>query len=168
MAAVGLALKLGLSPQKALDAATTFVAQKHRLELVGEYDDVKYYDDSKGTNVGAVAMALASFKPPVVLIAGGLGKGQDFSLLYKPVRDKVKQLVLIGRDRDRIGTALAGAAPISVADSMAEAVRLARAAAPKGSVVLLSPACASYDMFRDYKHRGEAFAREVRRQNRAH
>ncbi len=168
MAAVGLALKLGLPPQRALDAAVEFIPQKHRLELVGEYDEVKYYDDSKGTNVGAVAMALASFKPPVVLIAGGQGKGQDFRLLYKQVRNKVKQLVLIGEDRDKIGSALAGAAPISVADSMAEAVRQARAAAPKGSVVLLSPACASFDMFRDYKHRGEMFAREVKRQNRAH
>jgi UDP-N-acetylmuramoylalanine--D-glutamate ligase len=165
MAAVGLALRLGIHPQKALDAAVSFVSQKHRLELIGEFNDVKYYDDSKGTNVGAVAMALASFKPPVVLIAGGQGKGQDFRLLYKPVRDKVKQLVLIGEDRDKIGSALAGAAPISVAADMAEAVRQARAAAPKGSIVLLSPACASYDMFRDYKHRGEVFAREVRRQN---
>ena len=168
MAAVGLALRLGIHPQKALDAAVSFTPQKHRLELVGEFNDVKYYDDSKGTNVGAVAMALASFKPPVVLIAGGQAKGQDFRLLYKPVRDKVKQLVLIGEDRDKIGSALAGAAPISVANDMAEAVRQARAAAPKGSIVLLSPACASHDMFRDYKHRGEVFAREVRRQNNRH
>lgn len=166
MAAVGLALRLGIEPQKALEAATSFIPQKHRLELVGEFDNVKYYDDSKGTNVGAVAMALASFKPPVVLIAGGQAKGQDFRLLYKPVRDKVKQLILMGQDRDIIGSALAGAAPISKAETMAEAVRQARAAAPRGSVVLLSPACASFDMFRDYKQRGEAFAREVRRQSR--
>ena len=167
MAAVGLALRLGLDPQKALDAAVSFTPQKHRLELVGEFDSVKYYDDSKGTNIGAVAMALASFKPPVVLIAGGQAKGQDFRLLYKPVRDKVKQLILMGEDRDKIGSALAGAAPISLAENMAEAVRQAREAAPRGAVVLLSPACASHDMFRDYKHRGEAFAAEVRRQSRA-
>ncbi|GHV56276.1 UDP-N-acetylmuramoylalanine--D-glutamate ligase [Deltaproteobacteria bacterium] len=167
MAAVGLALKLGLSAQKALDAAVDFVPRKHRLELVGEFGEVKYYDDSKGTNIGAVAMALASFKPPVVLIVGGQAKGQDFRLLYKPIRDKVKQLVVIGEDRDKLVSALAGAAPISVADSMAEAVRQARAAAPKGSVVLLSPACASFDMFRDYKHRGDTFAKEVKRQAKA-
>ncbi|MDR0881237.1 MAG: UDP-N-acetylmuramoyl-L-alanine--D-glutamate ligase, partial [Candidatus Adiutrix sp.] len=149
------------------EAATSFVPKKHRLELVGEFNSVKYYDDSKGTNVGAVTMALASFKPPVVLIAGGQAKGQDFRLLYKPVRNKVKQLILMGEDRDVIGSALAGAAPISKADSMAEAVRLARAAAPRGAVVLLSPACASFDMFRDYRDRGEAFVREVRRQSRA-
>ena len=166
MAAVGLAMRLGIDPQKALDAATSFAPQKHRLELVGEFDSVKYYDDSKGTNIGAVAMALASFKPPVVLIAGGQAKGQDFRLLYKPVHDKVKQLILMGEDRDKIGSALAGAAPISLAENMAEAVRQARAAAPRGAVVLLSPACASHDMFRDYKHRGEAFAAEVRRQSR--
>lgn len=165
MAAVGLALRLGIHPQKALDAAVSFTPQKHRLELVGEFNNVKYYDDSKGTNLGAVSMALASFKSPVVLIAGGQGKGQDFRLLYNSVRDKVKQLVLIGEDRDKIGSALAGAAPISIADDMAEAVRQARAAAPKGAVILLSPACASQDMFRDYKHRGEVFATEVRRQN---
>jgi UDP-N-acetylmuramoylalanine--D-glutamate ligase len=167
MAAVGLALRLGIEPQRALDAALNFSPQKHRLELVGEFGDIKYYDDSKGTNVGAVTMALASFKPPVVLIAGGQGKGQDFSRLYQPVRNKVKHLVLLGEDRDKIGSMLAGAAPISKADSMAEAVRQARAAAPRGAVVLLSPACASFDMFRDYKHRGEVFAREVRRQARA-
>jgi len=166
MAAVGLASKLGITAQKALDAAVDFAPRKHRLELVGEYGQVKYYDDSKGTNIGAVTMALASFKPPVVLIAGGQAKGQDFRLLYKPVHDKVKQLVLIGEDRDKIGSALAGAAPISIADSMAEAVRQARAAATKGSVVLLSPACASFDMFKDYKHRGESFAKEVKRQAR--
>ena len=167
MASIGLALRLGINPQKALDAAVSFVPQKHRLELVGEFGDVKYYDDSKGTNVGAVAMALASFKSPVVLIAGGQAKGQDFRLLYKPVRDKVKQLILMGEDRDAISTALEGAAPISKAETMADAVRQARAVAPKGSIVLLSPACASFDMFNDYKQRGEAFVREVRRQSRA-
>jgi UDP-N-acetylmuramoylalanine--D-glutamate ligase len=167
MAAVGLASKLGLSAQKALDAAVDFTPRKHRLELVGEYGQVKYYDDSKGTNIGAVTMALASFKSPVVLIAGGQAKGQDFRLLYKSIHDKVKQLVLIGEDREKISSALAGAAPISVADNMAEAVRQARAAATKGSVVLLSPACASFDMFKDYKHRGETFAKEVKRQAKA-
>jgi UDP-N-acetylmuramoylalanine--D-glutamate ligase len=167
MAAVGLALKLGLSAGKSLDAAVDFVPRKHRLELVGEFGEVKYYDDSKGTNIGAVAMALASFKPPVVLIVGGQAKGQDFRPLYKPIRDKVKQLVVIGEDRDKLVSALAGAAPISVADSMAEAVRQARAAAPKGSVVLLSPACASFDMFRDYQHRGDTFAKEVKKQAKA-
>lgn len=167
MAAVGLAMRLGITPQKALDAAVSFTPQKHRLELIGEYGDVKYYDDSKGTNVGAVTMALASFKSPVVLIAGGQAKGQDFRLLYKSVRGKVKQLILMGQDRDMISSALEGAAPISKADSMAEAVRLARAVAPKGSIVLLSPACASFDMYSDYKQRGEAFVREVRRQSRA-
>jgi len=167
MAAVGLASKLGISAQKALDAAVDFTPKKHRLELVGEYGQVKYYDDSKGTNIGAVTMALASFKSPVVLIAGGQAKGQDFRRLYKPVREKVKQLVLIGEDREKIGSALAGAAPISIADSMAEAVRQARAAATEGAVVLLSPACASHDMFKDYKQRGAAFVKEVKRQGRA-
>ncbi|UQZ88694.1 UDP-N-acetylmuramoyl-L-alanine--D-glutamate ligase [Deltaproteobacteria bacterium Smac51] len=166
MAAVGLAMSLGIAPQAALDAATTFTPQRHRLELVGEFDEVKYYDDSKGTNVGAVAMALESFNRPVVLIAGGQGKGQDFRLLYKTVREKVRQVILIGEDRDKMESALAGAAPVSLADDMAEAVRQARAAAPRGSVVLLSPACASFDMFRDYKHRGDSFAQEVKRQNR--
>ncbi len=165
MAATGLALSLKLSPADSLAAATTFVAEKHRLELVGEFDAVKYYDDSKGTNVGAVAMALASFQEPIVLIAGGQAKGQDFRFLYKAVSEKVKELVLIGQDRELIGAALSGAAPISHAETMAEAVTKARAVAPRGSVVLLSPACASFDMFRDYKDRGDAFAREVKNSN---
>ena len=167
MAAIGLASKLGVSAQKALDAAVDFTPKKHRLELVGEYGQVKYYDDSKGTNIGAVTMALASFSSPVVLIAGGQAKGQDFRRLFKSVHGKVKQLVLIGEDRHKIGSALAGAAPISIADNMADAVRQARAAATKGAVVLLSPACASFDMYKDYKQRGEAFAREVKRQVKA-
>lgn len=162
MAAVGLALSLGVSAQAALDAATTFTPQRHRLELVAEREGVRYYDDSKGTNVGAVMMALESFERPVVLIAGGQGKGQDFSALYKPVLDKVSQLILIGADRAKIEFALKGAAPITLADSMAEAVKLAHAAASKGAVVLLSPACASFDMFRDYRHRGDIFAQEVK------
>jgi UDP-N-acetylmuramoylalanine--D-glutamate ligase len=166
MAAVGLALGLGLDGPKALEAAAGFTPERHRLELVGEFAQVRYYDDSKGTNVGAAARALESFKAPVVLIAGGQGKGQDFRCLYQAVRGKVSQLILIGEDRARLQKALTGAAPICLAEDMAEAVRRAKAAAARGSVVLLSPACASYDMFRDYRHRGETFAREVRRQNR--
>ncbi|MGL4208879.1 MAG: UDP-N-acetylmuramoyl-L-alanine--D-glutamate ligase [Candidatus Adiutrix sp.] len=166
MAAVGLAIGLGFDPQQALDVALSFQPERHRLELVGEYRQVKYYDDSKGTNVGAVASALENFKEPVVLIAGGQGKGQNFRTLYKPVSKKVRQLILIGEDRNKIKKALNGAAPISLAEDMAEAVGQARRAAKRGGVVLLSPACASFDMFRDYAHRGQMFADEVRRQNK--
>ncbi len=163
MAAAGLAMSLGIAPEAALAAAVSFAPQKHRLELVGEFEGVKYYDDSKGTNVGAVLMALESFERPVTLIAGGQAKGQNFSSLYKPVMEKVSQLILMGEDAAKLEAALKGAAPISRAGDMAEAVKLARAAAAKGSVVLLSPACASFDMFRDYKDRGDQFAREAKR-----
>jgi UDP-N-acetylmuramoylalanine--D-glutamate ligase len=122
---------------------------------------VEWYDDSKGTNVGATVAALRGLARTTVLIAGGEGKGQDFSPLAGPARQLVSCALLIGRDAPLIEEALAGVR-VERCASLEEAVQRAAAIAQPGSAVLLSPACASFDMFRDYKHRGEVFAAAVR------
>jgi UDP-N-acetylmuramoylalanine--D-glutamate ligase len=164
MLAALLAAELcGAEPALLAEGLATFRGLPHRVELVAEAGGVRYFDDSKGTNVGATIRALEGFAEPVVLIAGGLGKGADFAPLAPAVRGKVKRLVLIGEAAGAIERALAGAAPAVRAASMEEAVAKAAEAAAPGEVVLLSPACASFDMFRDYAHRGECFAAAVRK-----
>jgi len=144
-------------------AIVEFKGLPHRGELVAEVRGVRFHDDSKGTNVGAAVAALCAFASPVVLIAGGEGKGQDFAALAPAVAARARAVVLIGRDAPAIERALAGTrVPIEHASSMAAAVAAALALARLGDVVLLSPACASFDMFRDYRHRGEAFAAAAR------
>ena len=139
----------------------TFAGLPHRLQLVATRRGVDWYDDSKGTNVGATLAALKGLARPVVLILGGDGKGQDFSPLNGAAKRCVRKSLLIGRDAPLIEKALAGL-PTERCASLEEAVaRAARHAAP-GDAVLLSPACASFDMFRDYRHRGEVFAAAVR------
>jgi UDP-N-acetylmuramoylalanine--D-glutamate ligase len=136
----------------------------HRVERIAEIDGVVFYDDSKGTNVGSTVAALNGSAQPVVLIAGGEGKGQDFSPLRAPVAQHARAVVLIGRDRESIAAALAGCGvPIVRAADMEQAVREALAASRRGDAVLLSPACASFDMFRDYGHRGDVFAAAVKK-----
>ncbi len=167
LAALALCRALGLPLQPQLAALREFKALAHRVELVGEAGGVHWYDDSKGTNVGSTVAALAgltSGDAKIVLIAGGDGKGQDFSPLKDAVARSARALVLIGRDAPLIEAAVAGAGvPIRRAASMDEAVRLAAQAARPGDAVLLSPACASFDMFRDYRHRGEVFRQAVER-----
>lgn len=138
-----------------------FTPPAHRLEFVVEADGVRYYDDSKATNTGAVVGALSRLDSSVVLIAGGRDKGDDYRLLVKSVREKVKRLVLIGEAAEKIGDVLGGVVAIDRVDSMEEAVQTAAAAASAGDSVLLSPACASFDMFRSYSHRGEVFRQAV-------
>lgn len=141
----------------------TFKGLPHRVELVAETHGVRFYDDSKGTNVGATVAALEGMRTPVVLIAGGDGKGQDFTPLAAAVASKARAVVLIGRDGPAIGQALRQAGvPLERADSMAQAVETAFELAREGDAVLLSPACASFDMFRNYKHRGDVFAEAAR------
>lgn len=145
--------------QETLD---TFQGLPHRIEWVAEVDGVNYYDDSKGTNVGAVVMSLASFDENVVLILGGKDKGGDYAPLKPLVRHKVNGLVLIGEAKEKIAAALGDAAPTVVAASMREAVEAARRLAVAGGTVLLSPACSSFDMFRDYHDRGLQFQTAVK------
>jgi UDP-N-acetylmuramoylalanine--D-glutamate ligase len=165
LAALALTRALDESYTPLLAALRDFKGLPHRLEKVAELGGVAFYDDSKGTNVGSTVAALNGFAEltargaRVVLIAGGEGKGQDFAPLAGPVSRHARCVVLIGRDAGQIARAL-GASGVAVlhAGSMQEAVTLARAQAQPGDAVLLSPACASFDMFRNYIHRGEAFA----------
>jgi UDP-N-acetylmuramoylalanine--D-glutamate ligase len=138
------------------------------VELVATLAGVEYYDDSKGTNVGATVAALEGLGAEgrrLVAILGGDGKGQDFAPLVAPVARHVRAAVLIGRDGAAIRAVLAAGAPavgLIEADTLPEAVQCAAAAAQSGDAVILSPACASLDMFRDYRHRAEVFVAAVR------
>ncbi len=158
LAALALCEGIGLARTDLLAALPRFKGLPHRVEKVGELNGVVFIDDSKGTNVGATAAALAGATAPVVLIAGGLGKGQDFAPLAEAARGKVKATFLIGRDAAEIEQAFqaAGLATTPCA-TLPEAVEKAYQAAVAGDWVLLSPACASMDMFRDYAHRAQVF-----------
>jgi len=163
MAAHALGTAIGLPEEAMVRAIRDFRGLPHRVQLVAETGGVRFYDDSKGTNVGASVAALEGFTQPVVLIAGGDGKGQDFSPLAPAVKAKARAVVLIGRDSEAIAKALAATGvTLERASSMEQAVRTAHALARPGDAVLLSPACASLDMFRNYGHRGEVFAAAAR------
>jgi UDP-N-acetylmuramoylalanine--D-glutamate ligase len=161
MAALLLALDAGADPDACRRVLASFKGLPHRVELVAEMAGVSFYDDSKGTNVGAVACSLAYFDKPVILIAGGRDKDSDFSLLNGLIRERVKALVLLGETRDLLARVWEGLAPITLAVDLADAVLKAWELARPGDVVLLSPACASFDMFRDYAHRGRVYQRLV-------
>ncbi len=151
-------------PRRSPQALAEFKGLPHRVERVAEVNGVRFYDDSKGTNVGASVAALEGFAEPVVLIAGGDGKGQDFAPLAPAVKRHARAVVLIGRDAARIEAALeATNVPLERAATLEEAVVLASELAREGDAVLLSPACASFDMFRNYGHRGDVFAAAARR-----
>jgi UDP-N-acetylmuramoylalanine--D-glutamate ligase len=164
LAAHALAHSIGAPDEAAVRALRSFQGLPHRMQQVAEHEGVIFLDDSKGTNVGATVAALAGLQRPAVLIAGGDGKGQDFAPLAPAVRARARAVVLIGRDADRLAQAIAGSGvPVERAAGMDEAVQAAFRASRAGDAVLLSPACASYDMFRNYAHRGDAFAAAVRR-----
>ena len=158
LAAAACALWTGLSPESIRRGIGAFRGVAHRIERVPDERGVTYYNDSKGTNVASTIKALESFTEPVILIAGGKGKGQDFAPLGEAARGRVRQAVLIGADRAQVRAALEPAGiPCLDATSMKEAVLAARSLARAGDVVLLSPACASFDMFDNFEHRGEVF-----------
>ncbi len=162
LAALALGEAAGLGLPAMLAALESFPGLAHRSEWVADVDGVRYVDDSKGTNVGATLAAVTGISRPLVPILGGDGKGQDFSPLAAAFRGRVRGAVLIGRDAPALGAALEGVCPLVRAASLEEAVGAAARLARPGDVVLLSPACASLDMFRDYAHRGEVFAGAVR------
>ena len=161
LAAVLTARLAGCRPAAVARGLAAFKALPHRLALVATVDGVGYYDDSKATNIGAVNSALKGLAGPVVLIAGGLDKGGDYRLLLPVIREKVRAVVLIGSAREKMKAALAPEVPVLEADDLAAAVRAASSLASPGDVVLLSPACASFDMFTSYAQRGEVFRQAV-------
>ena len=161
LAALALTDAMHVPRAAQIAAIRAFRGLPHRTELVAERDGVRWINDSKGTNVGATVAALSGMTAPVVLIAGGDGKGADFGDLKPACARHARAVVLIGRDAPLIETALAGAVPSVHASDMRDAVIKARALARSGDLVLLSPACASFDMFRNYEHRGEVFRAAV-------
>jgi UDP-N-acetylmuramoylalanine--D-glutamate ligase len=167
MAALLLALDAGADANACREVLAAFRGLPHRLEFVAGLKGVSFYDDSKGTNVGAVATSLAHFDRPVILIAGGRDKDSDFSLLNDLIAARVKALLLIGETRERLAQVWRGLAPVYLADDMAAAVARAWELSRPGEVVLLSPACASFDMYKDYAQRGRDFQNLVRELNHA-
>lgn len=157
MAAVAAATLWGVSVEMIERVLARFTGLRHRLELVATKHEVAYFDDSKGTNVGAVVQSLASFSGPVILLAGGVDKGGDYAPLRPLVQSKVKKLVLFGAAKEIIAAALGNATDTVIVETLAEAVHAAARVAGAGDTVLLSPACASFDQFRNYAHRGEVF-----------
>ena len=162
LAVLAMAEALALPRAPVLAALAEFGGLPHRAQWVAELGGVRFVNDSKGTNVGATVAAVAGLPGPLVLIAGGDGKNQDFGDLRAALAGKVRHVVLIGRDAPRLAEALTGVCTVEFAADMRAAVAAARAAARPGDTVLLSPACASLDMFRDYMHRGDEFATAVR------
>jgi len=162
MAASAMALAAGADRSSVAAVLREFPGLEHRLELVREKGGVTYINDSKGTNVGAVMKSVEGFDRPVILVAGGLDKGSDFSPLADLFRNKVKLLILIGKAADKMANALGGSTETVLAKTLGDAVQLAAGRAKSGDVVLLSPACASFDMFKDFEDRGRQFKEAVK------
>jgi UDP-N-acetylmuramoylalanine--D-glutamate ligase len=157
MAAIAVC-KMLRCPQEALQSVMEeFPGIEHRLEWVRQLDGVSYFNDSKGTNVGSVVKSLESFEEPVILIAGGKDKGGDYGPLRNLIADHVKALALIGEAKDKMFSAFGSLTETAKMASLEEAVRWARSKARPGEIVLLSPACSSYDLFANYQERGRRF-----------
>jgi UDP-N-acetylmuramoylalanine--D-glutamate ligase len=162
LAALALVQAAGVSPDRVLPALRSFAGLPHRCQWVAEHNGVRWISDSKATNIGAAAAAIGSMPGSIVLIAGGDGKGADFSELRKTVHGKVKAAVLLGKDAPLLEGALSNATVcVRVADMQA-AVEQAVGLAEPGDTVLLAPACASLDMYTNYMARGDDFSRRVR------
>lgn len=162
-AAVAAVAPFEVSREVVASVLSSFTGLAHRMALVAEHGGIRYYDDSKGTNVGAAVTAvLGVSEPRVVLIAGGRDKGGSYAPLAQAMKDKGRAVVVMGEAADAIAKAFEGALPVERATSMEDAVARAERLAQRGDAVLLSPACSSFDMFKDYKHRGDVFAAAVR------
>jgi UDP-N-acetylmuramoylalanine--D-glutamate ligase len=163
MAAAAVALARGIDPEAVIAGLKSFKGVAHRLELIAAVQGVSYVNDSKATNVASTLMALRAYREPVHLIAGGVGKSQDFSPLAGPVAQGCKAVYLIGEDAGQIATALKSTGvPLIDAADLGTAVGEAHARASSGEVVLLSPACASFDQYANFEARGDHFRALVR------
>lgn len=164
LAAVCAARLLAVPTEKIRAAVTGFEGVEHRLEFVTEIRGVAYYNDSKATNVDAALKAIDAFPGNLIVILGGKDKGGDFRPLREPLRARARHVLLIGAAREKIAAQLDDGFPLEQVETLADAVARAAALAKPGDVVLLAPACASFDQFENYEHRGRVFKEEVRRQ----
>jgi UDP-N-acetylmuramoylalanine--D-glutamate ligase len=162
LAAVAMAMVAGCTPQQVRKAVQEFRAVEHRLELVSAINGVTFYNDSKATNVDATVKALESFPANIHIILGGKDKDSDYTVLQPLLRERVKRVYLIGAAADKIAAQVQNAAAIVRSGTLERAVRQAFDAAKAGDVVLLAPACASFDQFENYEHRGRVFKDLVR------
>jgi UDP-N-acetylmuramoylalanine--D-glutamate ligase len=163
MAAVSAVLLAGVSAESIKTGLKTFKNAPHRLEDVGTIKGVQFINDSKATNVDSVVYALGSYDQPLVWIAGGIDKGNDYNLIMEQVKRKVKTLICLGKDNEKLKKVFGGVVPkIMETQSVKELVRMALDSANEGDVVLLSPACASFDLFKNYEDRGNQFREAVR------
>ncbi len=162
MAAYALCREMGIGPEDFLSALETFKKPPHRIEFVRSIGGISFYDDSKGTNLDAVICAVQSMPGNVVLIAGGVDKGWPFTPWIEAFGDKVKAVFAIGEAKKKLEKELSGHLPVRLSDSLENAVFQAFAIAEEGECVLLSPGCASFDMFKNYEHRGDRFKEIVR------
>ena len=161
LAAFGLCREIGLDGSIIASSYQAFSKPRHRIEFVREYDQVKYFDDSKGTNIAATVAAVSSVPGPVVLIAGGKHKGASYAPWKQAFGGKVKAIIAIGEAKQIIADEVGDEIPVRFADSLAQAIVLASCAIPHPCSVVLSPGCSSYDMFKDYKERGQQFQQHV-------
>jgi UDP-N-acetylmuramoylalanine--D-glutamate ligase len=162
MACVLTGLVLNVDPSAIQTTIDHFKGLPDRIEWVGRVRNVDFYNDSKATNVDAAVRSLASFRRPVILIAGGRHKGSDYRPLVRASREKVKRAILLGESGHLLARSLDGVVPYAFAVDMGDAVSQAFAASESGDVILLAPACSSFDMFTDYAHRGNVFREAVK------
>jgi len=162
LAAVIIARLAGVDSATIAKAVKSFAGVEHRLEFVADINGVRYYNDSKATNVDATLKALDAFSGRILVILGGKDKGSDYTVLQKPLRERAILALLIGAAADKIEKQIAGSVAIERAGTLDRAVEAASMAARSGDVVLLAPACASFDQFENYEHRGRVFKQLVR------
>lgn len=162
MAAYALCCKMGVSESEFFAALASFKKPAHRIEFICEKEGISYYDDSKGTNIDAVIRAVSAVKGKVLLIAGGVDKGSAYTPWIEAFDKKVKGIFAIGQAAKKMQTQLSAHIPVTICDSLDAAVAAAKQQAERGDVIMLSPGCSSFDMFRDYAHRGDEFKRIVR------
>jgi UDP-N-acetylmuramoylalanine--D-glutamate ligase len=161
LAAVAVAEICGV-PKKVIQASLdAFPGLEHRLELVGEWKGVSVYNDSKATNVASAVTAIESLEPPIILLAGGRDKGGDYAPLRGPIKERVKDLILMGEAQARMQAAFQDLIPVHLVDGMERGVQQAWKLARPGDAILLSPACSSFDMFENFEERGHVFKQIV-------
>jgi len=161
LAAYAICKQFGISPEGFVRSLSTFRKPAHRIEFIASIGGVSYYDDSKGTNIDAAIQAVGSMSGPVVLIAGGVDKGASYAPWITSFSGKVKEIIAIGQAAEKIASQLKNSLPVTIWPTLEKAVARAKEIAAPGDAVLLSPGCSSFDMFRDYAHRGEVFKEAV-------